>query len=243
MQSLIFPPVSEPSYLDDERMHVGNLVLRCHVLLHGLAGAPDSQQDERVGQENDSAGDNVAEEEEADDVAHRCGVLAGRVPVDATGCAIRLGPVLPPARQGADGENTGVAPDPCDQHVSVEMRKLVACGREMQIRAIIHNIEYASIWIHTNNVCKMIKVLEQFDIIAVCLCLRQQMSSGVSASGRVWLDEYFFPPSPGCYLTRRLMSVRLTSTEKRYQGHRSSLRVCVENKEPHTFVRSSYPLS
>lgn len=139
MQSPIFPPppVSEPSYLDDERMRVGNLVLRRHVLLHSLARTPDGQQDERVGQENDSAGDDVAEEEEADDVAHRRRVLAGRVPVDATGCAIRLGPVLPPARQGADGENTSVAPDPCDQHVSVVMRELVTCGREIWIRAKI----------------------------------------------------------------------------------------------------------
>lgn len=128
---------SEPSYLDDECMRVGNLVLRRHVLLHGLAGAPDSQQDECVGEENDSAGDNIAEEEQADDVAHCRGVLAGSVPVDATGCAIWLGPVLSPATQGSDGENAGVAPDPCDQHVSVGIRKLVTCGRELQIRAKI----------------------------------------------------------------------------------------------------------
>lgn len=42
----------------------------------------------------------------------------------------------------------------------------------------------------------MIKVLEQFDIIAACLCLRQQMSSSASASGHVWLDEYSPPPPP-----------------------------------------------
>lgn len=108
------------------------------MLLHGLAGSPDSQQDERVGEENDSAGDDIAEEEQADDVAHRCGVLAGSMPVDATGCAIWLGPVFPPARQGADGENARVAPDSCDQHVSVVIRKLVTCGRELQIRAKIN---------------------------------------------------------------------------------------------------------
>lgn len=109
-------------------MRIGNLVLWRHVLLHGLAGAPDSQQDERVGEEYDGAGDNIAEEEQADDVAHRHGVLAGRVPVDATGCAIRLGPVFSPARQGADSKNAGVAPHPCNQHVGVAIRKLVACG-------------------------------------------------------------------------------------------------------------------
>lgn len=117
---------NEPSYLDDERMGVGNLVLWRHMLLHGLAGAPDGHQDERVGQENDGAGDNVAEKEQADDVAHRRQARAGSVPVDAAGRAIRLGPVLSPSRQGADGEDTGVAPDPCDQHVGVIIGKLVA---------------------------------------------------------------------------------------------------------------------
>lgn len=151
------------------------------MLLHGLAGAPDSQQDERVGEENDSAGDNIAEEEEADDVAHRRRVLAGSVPVDATGCAIRLGPVFSPARQGADGENAGVAPDPCDQHVGMVIRKLVTCGRELQIRAKITTLSIRqSGYTHIIHVCETIKVMEQYDIIAVCFCLRQQMSPNVS---------------------------------------------------------------
>lgn len=118
-------------------MRVGSLVLRRHVLLQGLAGAPDSQPDEGVGEENDSAGDDIAEEEEADDVAHGHGVLAGSVPVDATSCAVRLGPVLPPARQGAHGENARVAPDPRHQHIGVAIGKLVTCGREPQIRGEI----------------------------------------------------------------------------------------------------------
>lgn len=168
-------------------MRVGNLVLRCHVLLHGLTGSPDRQQDERVGEENDSAGDDIAEEEQADDVAHRCGVLAGSVPVDATGCAVWLGPVFPPARQGADGENAGVAPDPCDQHVSVGIRKLVTCGRELQVRAKITTVSiHQSACTQITDVCKMVRVMEQYDIVAVWFCLREQRSSSVSASSRVW---------------------------------------------------------
>lgn len=116
---------SELTYLDDEGVRVGDLVLRRHVLLHGLAGATDGEQDERVGQENDGAGDHVAEEEEADDVAHGRRVLAGAVPVDAAGRAVRLGPVLSPSRQGADGKNAGVAPDPCYQQVGVVIGKFV----------------------------------------------------------------------------------------------------------------------
>lgn len=116
-------------------MGIGNLVLWGHVLLHSLAGAPNSQQDECVGQENDSAGDNIAEEEQADDVAHRRRARAGSVPVDAAGCAVWFSPVFTPARQGADGEDAGVAPDPRDQHVGVMIGKLVTWGRECQIRA------------------------------------------------------------------------------------------------------------
>lgn len=77
-------------YLNDERMCIGDLVLWGHVLLHGLPGAPYSHEDEGVGQEDDCAGHYIAEEEEADDVAHSCGAEAGRMPVDAACCAIRL---------------------------------------------------------------------------------------------------------------------------------------------------------
>lgn len=67
------------------------------MLLNSLAGAPDGQQDEYVGQKNYNAGHNVAEEEEADDVAHSCGVVAGSMPVDAARCPVRLCPILSPA--------------------------------------------------------------------------------------------------------------------------------------------------
>lgn len=95
-------------------MCIGDLVLRGHVLLHCLAGAADGQQDEHVGQKDDRAGNNVAEEEEADDVAHSQRVLARHVPVDAARRTVRLGPVLSPPQQGPHGKHSRVAPDPGD---------------------------------------------------------------------------------------------------------------------------------
>lgn len=106
-------------------MCIGDLVLWGHMLLHSLAGAPDGQQDECVGQEDDGAGHDVAEEEETDDVAHSCRALAGCMPVDAARCTIRLGPILSPARQGTHGKDSSIAPNPSNQEAGVTERKLV----------------------------------------------------------------------------------------------------------------------
>lgn len=92
-------------------MCIGDFVLWGHMLLDSLARAPNSQQDECVGHEDNSAGYDVAEEEEADDVAHGCRTLAGCIPFDAARCAVRLGPVLSPARQGTHGKHSSIAPD------------------------------------------------------------------------------------------------------------------------------------
>lgn len=78
------------NHLYDECVCIGDLVHRGHVLLHGLAGSPDSQQDEGVGEEDDGTGHNVAEEEEANDVGHGRRADVGRVPVDTAGRAVRL---------------------------------------------------------------------------------------------------------------------------------------------------------
>lgn len=78
------------SYLDEKCLHVGDFVLRRDVLLHCMLGPPDRHQDKRVGEDDDGAGDDVTEEEEADDVDHGRCVVAGRVPVDAAGSAVRL---------------------------------------------------------------------------------------------------------------------------------------------------------
>ena len=112
-------------YLDDKCMCIGDLVLWGHVLLHSLAGAPHGQQDECVGQEDDSAGHDVAEEKQADDVAHSCRVLAGCLPIDAARCTVWFGPVLAPARQGANSKDSSVAPDPSNQHAGVAVGELV----------------------------------------------------------------------------------------------------------------------
>lgn len=107
------------AYLNNERVRIGDLVLWGHVLLHGLAGATDSQEDEGVGQKDDGAGHDVAEDKEADDVAHSCRVLTGRMPVDAARCAIWLGPILPPTRQRTDSKHCSIAPDASDQQAGV----------------------------------------------------------------------------------------------------------------------------
>lgn len=78
------------SYLDEKCLHVGDFVLRRDVLLHCMLGPPDRHQDKRVGEDDDGAGDDVTEEEEADYVDHGRCVVAGRVPVDAAGSAVRL---------------------------------------------------------------------------------------------------------------------------------------------------------
>lgn len=78
-------------------MCIGDLVLWGHVLLHSLSRPPDGQQDECVGQEYDSAGHDVAKEEEADDIAHSCRVLAWRMPVDTACGTVRLFPIRSPA--------------------------------------------------------------------------------------------------------------------------------------------------
>lgn len=112
-------------YLNDKCMCISDFVLRGHVLLHSLTGAPDGEQDECVGQEDDSAGHNVAEEEEAGDVAHSCRAIAGSMPIDAACCTVRLSPIFSPAHQGTDGKNSSVAPDPSNQRAGVGVGELV----------------------------------------------------------------------------------------------------------------------
>lgn len=121
-----------PAYLNDKCMCIGDLVLWGHMLLHSLTGAPDSQQDECVGKENDSAGHNIAEEEEADDVAQCCRVLAGSMPIDAACRTIWLCPIFSPARQGTNGENCCIAPDPSNQHAGMKVGELATWGRKIE---------------------------------------------------------------------------------------------------------------
>lgn len=85
------------------------------MLLDSLTGAPHRQQDERVGQENDGAGQSVAEEEKADDVGQSQDLAVGCEPVDAASRAVRLGTVAAPLCQGPHGEDRCVAPHPHHQ--------------------------------------------------------------------------------------------------------------------------------
>lgn len=116
---------SKSLYLNNKRMCIGDLVLGGHVLLHSLTGAPDSQQDECIGQEDDRAWHNVAEEEEANDVAHRSSVSAGSIPVDAARSTIWLSPIFSPAGQGTNSKNRSVAPNSSDQQAGMTVRELV----------------------------------------------------------------------------------------------------------------------
>jgi len=77
-------------YLDKKCLHIGDFVLRRDVLLHCMLGPPDRHKDESVGEDDDGAGYDVTEEEEADDVDHGGCAVAGRVPVDTAGGAVRL---------------------------------------------------------------------------------------------------------------------------------------------------------
>ena len=56
------------SDLDNESVCIGGLGLRWHMLLDGLTWPAHRQQDERVGEEDDGAGQHVAKDEQADNV-------------------------------------------------------------------------------------------------------------------------------------------------------------------------------
>ena len=95
------------------------------MLLDGLAGPPDGYQDEGIGEGDDGAGDDVAEEEEADDVAHGQPAVAGGVPVDAARRAVGLGAVLAPAAQRPHGKHHGIAPHRRHQQTGMPVGELV----------------------------------------------------------------------------------------------------------------------
>lgn len=78
--------------------------------LDGLVRAAHRQQDEGVGEEDDGAGQSVAEEEQADNVGQGRQLVVGYVPVNAAGSAIRLCSVVSPMCQGTDGEHRGITP-------------------------------------------------------------------------------------------------------------------------------------
>lgn len=67
------------------------------MLLESLSGTSHRHQDEGVGEEDDGARHDVAEEEKADDVGHGEEAAVRSEPVDAAGRAVRLVAVPTPA--------------------------------------------------------------------------------------------------------------------------------------------------
>lgn len=96
------------------------------MLLDSLPRPAHRQQDEGVGEEDDGAGQDVAEEEEAYDVGHGETAVVRSKPVDAAGRAVGLETVLAPAGQRTCSEDGGVAPNPNHQHHGMPRGELVS---------------------------------------------------------------------------------------------------------------------
>lgn len=106
------------------------------MLPHGSAGPPHPPEDQRVGGEDEEAGEKVAEDEEGEDVER--GLPARGVPHDAAGCPIGLGAVAAPLGQGGRGKHEGICPDAQQQHSGVAGRELVACSTGIRVRMDSH---------------------------------------------------------------------------------------------------------
>lgn len=115
------------SHLNDDRLDAAHVRLPRRVLLHGPAGRVHRGQDARVGRHDDAAREDVAEDEQRHSVGACRGVLVGPAPVDATGGAVRLGPVLPPVGQRGAGEQQGIDPSAGDEQAAMYGVKPVPC--------------------------------------------------------------------------------------------------------------------
>ena len=109
-----------------------------YVLLDGLLGCPHCDQDASVGRHDDTAGQNVAEDEERQGVGASRVLPVGHVPVDAAGRAVGLGSVRAPAGQRGAGEEQGVDPGAGDQQAAVNRVKPVTWtdGKTMTSRGL-----------------------------------------------------------------------------------------------------------
>lgn len=113
------------SDLDNQSMCIGGFGLWWHMLLNGLTWPPHRQQNERVGEEDDGAGQCIAKDEEADNVRHSQKLVVGCLPVDAAGCAVRFRAVVSPLCQGPHGKHRGVTPHSSHQEACVWWGELV----------------------------------------------------------------------------------------------------------------------
>ena len=97
------------------------------MLLHGLAGCLNCDQNACVGRYNNAAGKDVAEDKEHQSEGAGCGVLIGQAPVNAAGGAIRLWSVFPPVAQRAARKQQGVDPSTGNEQTAMNRVKPVSC--------------------------------------------------------------------------------------------------------------------
>lgn len=97
------------------------------MLLQVLAGRVHREQDARVRSHDNTARQDVAEDEQCHSVGARCAVLVGQVPVDAAGRAIRFRPVFPPVGQRRGGEQQGIEPGAGYEQKAMNRLKPVPC--------------------------------------------------------------------------------------------------------------------
>lgn len=109
---------------------------RC-MLLHSLAGRMHCDQNACVGCYNNTAGEDIAEDEQCHSVGARCGMLIGQVPVNATGGAIRLWSIFPPVGQWGAGKQQGIGPSTGNEQTAVNRVKPVPCENKWSLYVII----------------------------------------------------------------------------------------------------------
>lgn len=109
---------------------------RC-MLLHSLAGRMHCDQNACVGCYNNTAGEDIAEDEQCHRVGARCGMLIGPAPVNATGGAIRLWSIFPPVGQWGAGKQQGIDPSTGNEQTAVNRVKPVPCENKWSLYFII----------------------------------------------------------------------------------------------------------
>lgn len=105
---------------------------RC-MLLHSLAGCVHCNQDARIGRHNNTAWEDVAEDEQRHGVRACRAVLIGQAPVDATSRAIRLWSVFPPVGQRRAGEQEGIDPSTGNQQTAMRGAEPVSCEDRLDL--------------------------------------------------------------------------------------------------------------
>lgn len=124
------------SDLDNERVCIGGLGLRWHMLLDSLTWPSHRQQNESVREEDDSAGQRVAKDEKADDVRQSWKLVVGRMPVNAAGCAVRFRTVMSPLCQGPYSKHRCITPHSNHQEAGMGRGELVTWSDRRQKKGL-----------------------------------------------------------------------------------------------------------